>query len=202
MIDVYKILPNTCVEGPKQRFCIWVQGCAKHCPDCWAKETWEFGVGEKYSVNELFELIMSERENIEGITILGGEPFEQAKDLSKLCKKCKAQDLGVLCFSGYTLEELKSKKDKNVDELLKNVDLLIDGAFEKEKYDLSRPWVGSSNQKYHFFTDRYSQEEINSYSNKIELRVKKDGKLEINGMGDFEHIKKEFSLQLGKNIVK
>ena len=57
MLDLYKIIPQTEVEGPNKRFCIWVQGCKKHCAGCWAKETWEFGIGKNYSVEELFQLI-------------------------------------------------------------------------------------------------------------------------------------------------
>ena len=79
---------------------------------------------------------------------------------------------------------------------------MIDGGFEKEKFDLSRPWVGSSNQRFIFLTDRYNQEEISLYKNKIEVRISQDGKTEINGMGDFDKVKQNFCLQLGKNRVK
>ena len=79
MVNVFKLLKNTQVEGPGKRFCIWVQGCKKHCPDCWAKDTWEFGVGSEYSVDDLFNQI-KEVQDIEGVTFLGGEPFEQAEE--------------------------------------------------------------------------------------------------------------------------
>lgn len=201
MIDVYKIIEKTSVEGPGLRFCIWTQGCKKHCKDCWAKDTWEFGIGNKYEVEELFSLIKRQKD-IEGITFLGGEPFEQAKELSKLAKKIKNENLTVVCFTGYTYEELKLKNDKYTDEFLSNIDLLIDGGFEKENFDLSRPWVGSSNQRYIFLTDAYSQAQINEYKNKLEVRIQKSGRLEINGMGDFKQIQKKFCLQLGNNNVK
>jgi anaerobic ribonucleoside-triphosphate reductase activating protein len=201
MIDVFKILKNTQVEGPGNRFCIWVQGCKKRCKGCWAKDTWEFGVGTKYSVDDLFCLI-KEVENIEGVTFLGGEPFEQAQELSLLASKIKSLGLSILCFTGYTLEELRAKNDESVNSLLSQIDLLVDGGFEEDKFDLSRPWVGSSNQQYHYFSDVYSPEVISQYKNKVEARISVDGKLEINGMGDFEQIKRNFCLQLGKNNVK
>lgn len=201
MIDVYKIIPNTTVEGPGIRFCIWVQGCKKHCSGCWAKDTWEFGKGSKYSVEELISLIEKEKQ-IEGVTFLGGEPFEQPKELAILSKKIKNSGLSIVCFTGYTLEELKSKNNEDINNFLDNIDLLIDGGFEQENYDLSRPWVGSSNQRYLFLTDRYSLDEISRYKNKIEVRISEDGKTEINGMGDFERVKQNFCLQLGKNRVK
>lgn len=201
MIDVYKIIENTSVEGPGLRFCIWTQGCKKHCKGCWAKDTWEFGTGKKYEIEELFTLIKNQK-NIEGVTFLGGEPFEQAEELSKLAKKIKKEKLTIVCFTGYTYEELKSKNDRFTDEFLSNIDLLIDGGFEEDKFDLSRPWVGSSNQRYIFLTDAYSQAQINEYKNKIEVRIKKSGRLEINGMGDFKQIHENFCLQLGNNNVK
>ena len=142
MVKVYKILKNTTVEGPGKRFCIWTQGCNKHCEGCYAKDTWDFDAGTAYSVNELFELIKKEKD-IEGVTFLGGEPFEQAKNLSKLAKIIK-NDLNksVITFSGYTYEELLSKNNIHINNLLNNTDLLIDGGFEINNYDLTRPWVG------------------------------------------------------------
>lgn len=201
MLNLYKIIPLTEVEGPNKRFCLWVQGCKKHCVGCWAKETWEFGVGTDFSVEELTELITNQKE-IEGVTFLGGEPFEQAEPLSRIAQNVKKLGLSVVCFTGYTIEELRAKNSQAVNKLLENIDLLVDGGFEKDNFDLSRPWVGSSNQRYIFLTDFYSPEEIKKYKNKVEVRISEGGKLEINGMGDFERIKKDFCLQLGRNNVK
>ena len=202
MLDIYKIIEKTAVEGPGIRFCIWVQGCKKHCKGCFAKETWEFDVGKKYSVEDIFKKIYAVKKDIEGVTFLGGEPFEQAKELSNLAKLIKQEGLSVVCFTGYTIEELRNKKLTEVNELLNYTDLLIDGGFDEDKFDISRAWVGSLNQRYIFLTDFYSQDEINKYKNKIEARISYDGKLEINGMGDFTRIKEKFCLQLGKNNVK
>lgn len=201
MLNIYKIIERTEVEGPGVRFCIWVQGCKKHCPECFAKETWDFGAGKNYTVDELFFKIIAQKD-IQGVTFLGGEPFEQAQELTSLAKKIKAKNLSVVCFTGYTIEQLKAKHSSTIEEFLRYIDLLIDGGFEKEKFDLSRPWVGSSNQRYIFLSDFYAQEDIVQYKNKIEARISLDGKLEINGMGDFERINKNFCLQLGKNNVK
>ena len=201
MLNVYKFISNTTVEGPGKRFCIWVQGCKKHCDGCWARETWSFGTGTKYSVDAIFEMIKSTK-NIEGVTFLGGEPFEQAEELGLLAEKIKEKGLSVVCFTGYTLEELKAKQDCFIDKLLQNIDLLIDGEFQKDKFDLTRPWVGSSNQRYIFLSDVYNEKQILAYKNKVEMRISQDGRLEINGMGDFESMKEKFYLQLGKNKLK
>lgn len=201
MLDIYKIISNTTVEGPGERFCIWLQGCKKHCDGCWAKETWSFGVGQKYSVDTLFEMIKLTK-NIEGVTFLGGEPFEQAEELGILAEKVKGIGLSIVCFTGYTFDELKEKQNSFIDRVLQNIDLLVDGEFQKDKFDLSRPWVGSSNQRYIFLSDFYNEKQILAYKNKVEMRISQDGRLEINGMGDFKEIKEKFYLQLGKNKLK
>ncbi len=201
MIDVYKIIPNTTVEGPGMRFCIWVQGCKKHCSGCWAKDTWEFGTGVKYSVDKLFSLI-EKKNKLRVLLFLAVNLLNSQKSLQFFQKKIKNSGLSVVCFTGYTLEELKSKNNEDINNFLDNIDLLIDGGFEKENYDLSRPWVGSSNQSFIFLTDRYNEEQIYQYKNKIEVRISQDGKTEINGMGDFATLKQNFCLQLGKNRVK
>lgn len=201
ILNVYKIIKTTEVEGPGKRFCIWVQGCKKHCKGCFATQTWEFGKGTDYLIEELYTQIEKVSE-IEGITLLGGEPFEQAQALFELTSKVKQIGLSVICFTGYKFEELEKSKNPAIPKLLKNIDLLIDGEFKQENFDLSRPWVGSSNQRYIFLSDFYNIEDIKKYHNKIEMRISQDGKLEINGMGDFEQIQEKFCLQLGKNNIK
>lgn len=162
MIKVYKILKKTNVEGPGVRFCIWTQGCSRHCRGCFARDTWDFDKGVDYNIKDLFALIKTQKE-IEGVTFLGGEPFEQAKALSKLAKLIKDTGLSVVCFTGYTFEELQTKNDEYTQQLLSNIDLLIDGSFEQENFDLSRPWVGSKNQRYIFLSDFYSENDIKKY---------------------------------------
>ena len=188
-LRVYKILKKTRVEGPGTRFCIWVQGCSRHCSGCWAKHTWDKEKGSLIDIEEIYLEIKNQTE-IEGVTFLGGEPFEQAEALSILAERIKDLGLSVVTFSGATIEELKEMNDIYVNKLIENTDLLIDGSFQIENFDLSRPWVGSSNQKYHFLTNRYNKEEILGIKNKVEVRFQKDGSVFVNGMGDFEAIKK------------
>lgn len=199
-INIYKYLNKTHAEGPNQRFCLWVQGCSRHCDGCFAKSTWSHRKNRIMSVDELFFLI-KEQKGIEGVTFLGGEPFEQAKPLAELARKVHNLGLSVLTFTGNTFEELKKSENEDIQALLKYTDLLIDGGFEKENFDLSRPWVGSKNQRYIFLTDRYSAEEIKNYKNKIEVRIEKNGFVFMNGMGDFDAIKRDLCLQSPKNSL-
>ena len=194
-INLYKYLKKTTAEGPGQRFCLWVQGCSRHCSGCFAKETWPHKPNKIMSTIDLFRLITAQKD-IEGVTFLGGEPFEQAKALAELAKMVKNEGLSVLTFTGNRYEELKNAKNKDYDELLAQTDLLIDGGFEEDKFDLSRPWVGSKNQRYIFLSGRYSLQEIMRCNNKIELHIDKNGVVFVNGMTNFKELKK----YLTKNI--
>ncbi|WP_294465685.1 4Fe-4S single cluster domain-containing protein [uncultured Anaerofustis sp.] len=187
MINIYKIIKQTEVEGPGKRFCIWVQGCKHRCEGCFAKDTWDTDVDKYMGANDLLNMILYEKD-IEGITFLGGEPFLQARELSKIAKKVKEKDLSVLTFTGYIYEDLKTLNDKYVNELLKYTDLLVDGPYIESLKDFSRPWVGSKNQSYIFLSDRYSYNDIKKYKSKIEMRINKEGNVIINGMGNFNNL--------------
>ena len=188
-IRIYKILKNTKVEGPKNRYCIWVQGCSRHCKGCWAKATWDFNSGVEYDVDEILNDILNTK-NIDGVTFLGGEPFEQPEALEYLCKKIKESDPSIVCFTGNKFEDIK-EKHKNI---LENIDLLIDGEFKEEEKDYSRPWVGSKNQNYHFLSSKFDKSILKNYKNKVELNIQENGVIFMNGMGDFDELTKKLKL--------
>ena len=194
-LNIFKILNKTTAEGPGKRFCLWVQGCSRHCRGCHAKSTWSHNINKLMDVDEVFNLIKSQTD-IEGVTFLGGEPFEQAQALSLLAQKVKETGLSVMTFSGNSYDDLKNSKDIFVQKLLKYTDLLVDGEFREDCFDLSRPWVGSKNQRYIFLSGRYSLQEIMRCNNKIELHIDKNGVVFVNGMTDFKELKK----YLTKNI--
>lgn len=190
-LRIYKILKNTKVEGPKTRYCIWVQGCSRHCKGCQAKHTWSHSGGKIVSVSSIIDDIKSQKD-IEGVTFLGGEPFEQAEALGVIAEEVQKLGLGVLCFTGGYLEILKQNPINK--KMLDNIDLLIDGPFEVDKLDYSRPWCGSSNQRYHFLTNRYNEEIFINYKNKVEVNINKDGIIFMNGMGNFDEILQKMDL--------
>ena len=208
-LRVFNIIKNTKVEGPGNRYCIWVQGCSRHCKGCQAVHTWNHDKGELYKVEDIIEDIFKTAFNnpspptplpqgargnvIEGVTFLGGEPFEQAEALGIIAEKVKKKGLSVLCFTGGKIEELKEKPIN--EKLLNNIDLLIDGEFIEELTDYSQPWCGSSNQRYHFLTDRYNEDIFTKYKNKVEINISKNGQIFINGMGNFDEILHKVDLQ-------
>ena len=186
---VNKIIKNTKVEGPGNRYTIWFQGCSKRCKGCFNTDTHDFKGGEEKDTKDIIEDILNTK-NIEGVTFLGGEPFEQFEALAEIAKSIKNKGLSVVCFTGKKFEEIKEKYSK----ILPYIDILIDGEFIEEKLDFSRPWVGSTNQKYYFLSDRYDESILEKYKNKAEINIKKDGKIIINGMGNFKKILKSLEL--------
>jgi anaerobic ribonucleoside-triphosphate reductase activating protein len=192
-LRIHQFIPFTRVEGPGNRACLQVQGCPIHCPGCAVPFTWSTKGGFDVEVNELFQRIMDGPE-IEGITFLGGEPFEQAGALAELGGMLKAEGLSVMTFSGYVLEKIRAANRDDWNALLGVTDLLVDGPFVRERRDLSRPWVGSANQRYHFLTERYAhlKKVLTNTPNRLEINIKPDGRVFANGMATVEDMEALF----------
>lgn len=105
-VRINRILEETISEGPGKRFCIWFQGCSLHCPDCANRELWDFEGGKEYVIEEILEKIERHATMVEGITLLGGEPFEQAQAVERIVSMSRKCGLSVIIFSGYLYEEL------------------------------------------------------------------------------------------------
>jgi anaerobic ribonucleoside-triphosphate reductase activating protein len=114
-------------------------------------------------------------EGAEGVTFSGGEPFEQAVQLAAVARQVRAlRDIGVVCYSGFTLDQLRSNGVAGADELLEQVDLLIDGPFDSARAAPLR-WRGSDNQRLHFLTARYRELEEMAATAQTEAEVEIHG---------------------------
>ena len=149
-------VPVTRAEGPGARFALWLQGCSLRCPGCCNPHLFEAEGGALVSVADLLAEVAAVRASIEGVTLLGGEPFEQAGALAAFASGVRALGLSVLSFSGYRLEELRARRDPGVEALLAATDVLVDGRYEAARPETTRLWAGSTNQRFHYLTDRYS----------------------------------------------
>ncbi len=180
-LRVAHIIADTEAEGPGRRYALWVQGCSLRCPGCCNPEMFSADKGGHLRDVESLVSEIAATPEIEGVSILGGEPFEQAPALAAMCEKVKGLGLSVMVYSGYTLSELKEKRTPVVDALLSQIDLLVDGRYLQTQPEMRRRWIGSSNQAMHFLSARYSPQDSRfTERNSVELRLV-NGQLTING---------------------
>lgn len=147
IIRLAGIKKNSVVDGPGIRYSIYVQGCSHRCVGCHNPETHDPLGGYTLPTTELAAMVNDERW-IDGVTISGGEPFEQAGPVVNLVKLLNNSDKLIL-YSGYTFEFLLAMGEinKDVKELLLAGWLLIDGPYLNEKKSLSIAYRGSLNQR-------------------------------------------------------
>jgi anaerobic ribonucleoside-triphosphate reductase activating protein len=179
---VARIVPKTEAEGPGQRFAIWVKGCPLRCPGCCNPEMLPFGGGTPFEPSVLAQEVLG-TPGIEGLTLLGGEPFAQPHACAELARDVRRQGLSVMVFSGYTLDELRKMTEPGVPRLLSATDLLVDGRFERDHPEPAggRRWIGSSNQRMHFLSARYTEADPRMRApNTIEIRLGK-GSVSVHG---------------------
>lgn len=144
-----KIRKLDVTNGPGIRTTLFVSGCTHNCEGCFNKEQQDFNYGNEFTKeieNEFIEYTKSRQ--IKGVNILGGEPMQQTKDdsLLNLLKRIKIEtNKPIWLWSGYKFEEIII--EPKMLELLKQVDVLIDGKFEIEKRDLMLKYRGSENQR-------------------------------------------------------
>lgn len=179
-VQIAQVVPCTEAEGPGKRFAVWFQGCPLRCPGCCNPEFLPFAGGESRVVAELVgEMDRARVEaGVEGITLLGGEPFAHAAGASALASEARRLGLSVMVFSGYTLAQLRSRSDAAA--LLDQTDILVDGPYLRDQPDTERRWIGSRNQGIHFLTDRYRFDDQWRRRNTLEIRVR-GGEVVVNG---------------------
>lgn len=142
-------------NGPGVRVSLFVSGCTHHCPGCFNEIAWPFDYGQAFTT-EVEDRILSMLAPgyVQGLTLLGGEPFEPRNQLPivKFLRRVKAAypNKSIWAFSGYIYEDIASGRLGNkavTDEFLSFLDVLVDGPFVMAKKDLSLRFRGSSNQR-------------------------------------------------------
>lgn len=137
-----------------------------------------FEGGEEISPAELALRALAS-DGIEGVSLLGGEPFAQATDLAAFAERVRAKGLSVMVYTGFTLAELERRQgdgEAGIGELLSACDLVVDGPYDKGKPDTERRWIGSTNQVMHFLSDRYRADDPRLRArNSVEIRLRRSG---------------------------
>ncbi len=184
--------------GPGIRIGIWFQGCSIRCKGCISKHTWEFDKKYKKTIAQVIDQInyYSEIYNTKSITISGGEPFDQSTSLYILLKKLKKLKFNdILLYSGYKFNYLQ----KNYGDILKYIDVLIDGPFIESK-KTNKIYKGSNNQKMYILNKSlspiYQEYKKQLKNNKLQL-ITKDNEIYLIGIPDID-----FSKKFSKNLIK
>ena len=143
-------------NGEGVRVSVFVSGCNHHCKGCFNQCAWDFNYGKKFTEKEEQQIIdYMNHDYISGLSLLGGEPLEpkNQEGLLPLVKKVKEKfpNKDIWCYTGFDFEkdvvEKMAKNNETTIELLKYIDIIVDGKFEEDKKDLKLQFRGSSNQK-------------------------------------------------------
>ena len=160
-IRLYGTVVDSIVDGPGLRFSVFVQGCSHGCPGCHNPESWPFEGGEETSIDQLMEEIASNKLTA-GVTLTGGDPFDQPQASAEVARRCKALGYNVWAYTGYLYEDLLRQVEsldnpsvapeersrlEGVRNLLNLADVLVDGPFIQERRSLGLKFCGSSNQR-------------------------------------------------------
>lgn len=133
-------------NGPGVRVSVFMQGCAFHCKNCFNPETWDFEGGQEFTEETIHKVLdLCQKNEIKGLSILGGEPMHPAnlEGTTKLAKAFKETypDKTIWTWTGFQFEDLKDK------EVFQYIDVLVDGQYKDELHDPTLKWRGSSNQR-------------------------------------------------------
>lgn len=188
---IHSMLPRSAVNGPGERVVVWLQGCDLRCPGCWNPSSHGFDRRRDKPVDEVGEWILS-CQGVEGVTVSGGEPFQQALQLRLLCEylKLRQPSFSIGLFTGYAMNELTAGlwrwKLPDTDEWVRGdaglfceikqfLDFAVFGRFRQTMACSDKPLCGSRNQEVVFLTNRYSQQDLEPQG--YEVNISEDGAL-------------------------
>ena len=178
-IRLHAFEPVSVVNGPGKRAVIWVQGCTLGCPSCFNPETHNNESGIDWEIDKLVSAISAQEKIIDGITISGGEPLQQHHALTELLKRIRmASELSVLLFTGYTWEEIQVMPVREA--LFEHVDVLLAGRYDANRR-VAAGLLGSANKTVHFFTDRYTQFDLDIVP-EAEITISPEGEIVLSGI--------------------
>ena len=168
--------------GPGKRAVVWVQGCSVHCNGCMVPETWRHAGGTLHEPAVLANELINKTPDLDGITVSGGEPTEQALAVAEFLTVFRECGKNTWVYSGYTLEQLVKRSDDATDRLLSLTDVLVDGPYMPAEAG-AFSWRGSANQHILRLSDRIPADLLTSEgAGRIEVRLDNAGGLVFLGI--------------------
>lgn len=178
-LTIHHFLPSSFSNGPGRRAVVWVQGCTLACPGCFNPDTHSITQGTVIRVDALSEEILTHADQLEGLTISGGEPLQQAAPLVMLLRKIRgASSLSILLFTGFSWEQIPNIPSGA--EVLKYCDVVLAGRYE-QSLRLASELLGSANKTCHFLTSRYSPVDLQSVP-EAEVIIEPSGEILLSGI--------------------
>lgn len=179
VLRLHHFEPLSRSNGPGLRSVLWLQGCTLNCPGCFNPRTHDRNAGQLLTVASIYERILALGTQIEGITLSGGEPFQQAAALLALLQAVKRQtSLSVVLFTGYTWEETLHLPLSG--EIFDCVDVLLAGRYQST-LRIASGLRGSSNKTVHFLSPRYSQTDLDQVP-PAEIVIDANGEMRFSGI--------------------
>ena len=175
----YSYEENEHLYGPGKRLLLFAQGCSLHCKGCVNKHLWQFGVGDNITVEEVLELC----QDVEGITLHGGEPLDQSGGVLEIVKALKSAGKTVILFTGYQYKELSKSSQKRVWSLS---DLVVSGRYIEEKRNIYLQFRGSTNQRVYRHRGTYKDYQIKDGKSVAVIRLNENGKMQSRGFRNQE----------------
>jgi anaerobic ribonucleoside-triphosphate reductase activating protein len=165
-------------NGPGLRAVLWFQGCTLGCPGCFNPLTHDPQAGTVTDTATLAARLLARPNGIEGMSISGGEPFQQPEALLDLLTRLDGSGLSRLIFSGYTLREIEAQPLGPA--ILAHLDVLIAGRYVQTRHD-GHALLGSSNQRIHLLTPRHSSADFTRVPG-TEVIIHTDGSITLTGI--------------------
>lgn len=178
------IAASSLVNGPGNRCVVWVQGCSRKCPGCFNPHTHDH-TPVKLIDPAILGNRLAQLENIAGLTISGGEPFEQAQGCSVLARTFRRTGISVMVFTGWTLKELKLSHNRYVQEFLDTIDILVAGPYIESLACMPKLWRASSNQILYCLTEQGTRQLHQTAGEPAAVQIRTDGSLaDMSGFAD------------------
>lgn len=187
-LRIHHFLAESRANGPGKRCVLWVQGCSLGCSGCFNPQTHAFGDGQVVPVDEVFGWIRDHAHLVQGLTVTGGEPLQQAAGVAALLRRVKTEtQLSILLLTGFSwaeIEQLERIGSRVMAEacrqILDDSDVIIAGPYRHDKR-LARGLLGSANKTVHFRSTRYGPADL-ALVPPAEIQIAKDGSILMTGI--------------------
>lgn len=171
----YCIIENEHLYGPGKRLLLFTQGCSIHCEGCVNSHLWNFGCGKDINATEILNICKENK--VDGITLHGGEPLDQAPAVLEVIKLLKENGFSVILFTGYIKKELNGAQIK----IWNLADIVVSGRFVESKKNLYMQFRGSTNQRIYTHKGKYKGYKVVNGHTVAILTLDDKGNLNVKG---------------------